>query len=892
MINIIKPQFDKREFVGGRLENNIRYSFIHDKSLEKSFISVCINVGSYSNPKCFDGLAHFLEHMLFMGSRKYPEENHYSKRLNELGGYSNAYTDTLETVYYLNVFNNGLEEIIDIFAQFFIEPLFAKDSVTREINAVDSEHQKNINSDAWRRHQFILNLANNSSPINTFICGSNQTLNKSDIREQVIDFYEKYYTSDNISICIASSLDTETLYYIINETFGKIPKKKTSEKIVISKPIYEENKGKTFHLKSLSTKYDISYMYEIPYQDNFMQSKEFNLFDLILTDKSEKSLNFHLKNLGYLNGIHVEIKYEGLLIITLSLTKVGFKNRAYCEHLLFTVIDQIIQMNLKQIAEYFKQVLEISFNCLNKFQTEDLCNMLSVNHFYYDTQDIFIGNFKIFETKQTQHYRNLFSEYINSCNFIRFFHSKKYKYSNTKIEYLRDIHYNYEYTLLPFNNSSVIPLYNNQPSSCIINFDTINDYLTVQPAIIKDLDKLEIPQLLAQRQWYGGCSQFGEPLVSIWLQLNNHNYFINPKKYLLTHISCSVLNFLINVIMYKPLQLCYSISFEPSNMLSSININIDAPNDFIKIQFLIKQLSDFIFNIDKHFTKLNKTYTNNLIISYRDMLENTKYLNPTEFSTYVVKTMIIDTEYFYTELLNEINNITYDDIKCHITHLLDCTSMTSLIYGNIEVSNSVNLFTPFNKLFYNFQYILPQINELIDIKMFHPNPHEKSHSINYYYYVGKFIPRDYALILILTKILGENFFDTLRTQKQLGYIVKFHITTFRDNYYICEKIQSSKPVLDVCREIDDFNRNIKENINSSDFEKFKQTIKQELDERDYSLEEKINRYKPEIALRKYLFNRNLLVRDQVDKISKDDIMDFTDKLFQQNNKRVVIINGN
>ena len=142
IIKIKKPKFDTRTFKGGQLDNGVKFSIVNDIHLTKSFVSVCLNVGSFSDPKEYNGLAHFLEHMLFMGSKKYPDENYYSTRLNELGGSSNAYTDVMETVYYFNVYDNGLEEIFDIFSRFFIDPLFKSDSINREINAIDSEHKK------------------------------------------------------------------------------------------------------------------------------------------------------------------------------------------------------------------------------------------------------------------------------------------------------------------------------------------------------------------------------------------------------------------------------------------------------------------------------------------------------------------------------------------------------------------------------------------------------------------------------------------------------------------------------------------------------------------------------------------------------------------------------
>ena len=372
MILINKPKFDTRKFVGKTLKNGIKYVLINDKSLEKSFISVSVNVGSYSNPRDFNGLAHFLEHMLFMGSAKYPNENYYFEKLNELGGSSNAYTDTHETVYFFNVFDYGLQEIIDIFSRFFIDPLFDSNSINREINAVDSEHHKNINNDMWKQFQLSLDLANDDSPINTFMTGSLNTLNKPNIREKVIEFYNKYYTTNNISICIASSKSHKELFEIIDKTFGKI-KERPENKLIIEKPFYSKNKGKIIHMKTFTNKYEISYYYEIPVQTDYLDSKDFRIFDLILTSKSEKSLYFHLKNLGYLISILTELNHEGIFIITLKLTKEGYKNMQYCEQILFNSIKQIIHMDINKHAKYWANILDINFDCLNKMDTEYLC---------------------------------------------------------------------------------------------------------------------------------------------------------------------------------------------------------------------------------------------------------------------------------------------------------------------------------------------------------------------------------------------------------------------------------------------------------------------------------------------------------------------------------------
>jgi len=65
-----------------------------------SYCSITVNAGSFNDPPERQGLAHFLEHMIFMGSDKYPDESEYSKHISSHGGYENAYTENEHTNYY------------------------------------------------------------------------------------------------------------------------------------------------------------------------------------------------------------------------------------------------------------------------------------------------------------------------------------------------------------------------------------------------------------------------------------------------------------------------------------------------------------------------------------------------------------------------------------------------------------------------------------------------------------------------------------------------------------------------------------------------------------------------------------------------------------------------
>ena len=100
---------DDRQYRQVTLPNQMSCLLVSDPATEKSSACCDVNVGSMSDPEEMPGLAHFLEHMLFLGTERYPVENEYSSFLNSHGGFSNAYTSQENTVYYFDVQKDHLE---------------------------------------------------------------------------------------------------------------------------------------------------------------------------------------------------------------------------------------------------------------------------------------------------------------------------------------------------------------------------------------------------------------------------------------------------------------------------------------------------------------------------------------------------------------------------------------------------------------------------------------------------------------------------------------------------------------------------------------------------------------------------------------------------------------
>jgi insulysin len=122
------------------------------------------------------GLAHFCEHLLFMGSTQFPQENAYSEFIHAHGGNTNAWTAASNTNYFFSIGADHLSGALQRFSGFFHSPLFEASCTTRELNAVNSEHKKNAQSDMWRAFQVSKALSRPGHPYAKFGSGNLHSL--------------------------------------------------------------------------------------------------------------------------------------------------------------------------------------------------------------------------------------------------------------------------------------------------------------------------------------------------------------------------------------------------------------------------------------------------------------------------------------------------------------------------------------------------------------------------------------------------------------------------------------------------------------------------------------------------------------------------------------------
>ncbi len=205
-----------------RLKNGLEAYLFSDPEVDKSSAGMTVVVGSWDEPESEPGLAHFTEHMLFLGTKKYPNESEYQRFISENGGAANAFTAEDATSFMFSIDNKAFPQALDRFASFFKEPLFNPSGVSRELNAINQEYAKNLNSDDFRELFVLKALSDPSHPFSRFNMGNLASLSHVS-QETLKEWYKKSYSANLMRLAVISSLPLDQLRDLVVATFKDIP---------------------------------------------------------------------------------------------------------------------------------------------------------------------------------------------------------------------------------------------------------------------------------------------------------------------------------------------------------------------------------------------------------------------------------------------------------------------------------------------------------------------------------------------------------------------------------------------------------------------------------------------------------------------------------------------
>jgi insulysin len=214
----------KAQFRRFTLDNGLRVLLVSDPNFNRSAAALVVNVGQIDDPRDTEGLAHFLEHMLFLGTEKYPDISEYSNYIRSNGGYNNAYTASDHTNYQFEVRHEALPGALDRFAQFFIAPQFNPEFVGREVNAVHNEAMRHVQNDFRRQLGVARELYDPASGESKFSTGNKDTLARAN-PAAVRAFYEAHYSADRMALALCGKVSLDELEKLARANFAAVPRR-------------------------------------------------------------------------------------------------------------------------------------------------------------------------------------------------------------------------------------------------------------------------------------------------------------------------------------------------------------------------------------------------------------------------------------------------------------------------------------------------------------------------------------------------------------------------------------------------------------------------------------------------------------------------------------------
>jgi predicted Zn-dependent peptidase len=216
------------------LQNGIKLITIK-KDTQLASLHAAIKIGSLYEKEDEKGISHFIEHMLFKGTRKRNNEQ-LNNDLEQRGGEYNAYTDYTSTVYSVTALSDELEDAIDLISDMLQESTFPSSELEKERGVILAEirtSKDDVEDFSFKR---VNELAFKHSPLRFDIAGEEEIV-KRFTKKQMVSFYKQYYVPNNCYISIVSPFSHEEVLEMINKYFAN-----WKEKIFArEKVIFEEN---------------------------------------------------------------------------------------------------------------------------------------------------------------------------------------------------------------------------------------------------------------------------------------------------------------------------------------------------------------------------------------------------------------------------------------------------------------------------------------------------------------------------------------------------------------------------------------------------------------------------------------------------------------------------
>ncbi|PQM40259.1 nardilysin-like [Prunus yedoensis var. nudiflora] len=795
---------------------------------KKAAAAMSIGIGSFSDPIEAQGLAHFLEHMLFMGSTEFPDENEYDSYLSKHGGSSNAYTEAEHTCYHFEVKWEFLKGALRRFSQFFVSPLVKIEAMEREVQAVDSEFNQVLQNESCRLEQFHCHTAAPGHPFNKFFWGNKKSLvdameNGINLRERILKLYRDYYHGGLMKLVVIGGESLDILEDWVVELFSNV-KKGPQEKLQFKAegPIWKA--GKLYRLEPVRDFHMLYLTWTLPCLHQEYLKKPEDYLAHLLGHEGRGSLHFYLKARGWAtylaagagSGCIYQTSVAYVFNMTIRLTDSGLEKMFDVIGIVYQYIKLLRQVSPQEwIFRELQDIGNMEFKFSEEPAQDSYASGLAGSLLFYPAKYIIYGGYayETWDEELIKHVLGFFTPDNMRVDLVS-------KSSIKSEDFQCEPWFGSKYTEEDISPSLMDLWKDPLEIDVSLHLPSKNEFIPCDFSIRSDNSCHDDPANI-----YSPRCIIDEPLMNLWYKLDTT--FKLPR---------------VNTYFRISLKGGYA------NLRNSILMELygrllrDELNEII-YQALLANLEAYVGPVGEKLEIKVCGFNDKLPALLSKILATVKQILPTDDC--------LKTFYDPDDKLHVLDELSISDLNLFIPELWSQVFIEGLCHGNIDASVK-------NKLETNSvtEEVLTRMNGVIDL---------------------------------LIEIIREPLFNQLRTKEQLGYIVECGPRITYRVFGFIFYVQSSEysPVY-LQERIDNFINGLEELLEGIDddlFENYRSGLMAGLLEKDLSLTCETDRYWCEIVGKRYMFDFAAEEAEELKTIHKEDVINWYRTYLQQSSPK-------
>lgn len=861
------------------LDNQMQVLLISDPDTPKAAAALDVKVGSADNPPERGGLAHFLEHMLFLGTDKYPDPAEYEAFITEHGGTRNAYTSFDNTNYFFDVSSDHLAGALDRFAQFFIAPRFDAEYVDREKNAVQAEYQMGLKSDPRRGLDVLQEVMNPQHPYSQFTVGSLETLadrSGSSVRDELLAFYQKHYSANVMRLVVLGKESLDELEIMAAPLFSQVPNRNYHLPEISASMFASQDLPMLVKIRPQASLRQLEVSFQVPdYRSRYRAKPQAYLGNLV-GHEGPGSLLSRLKVEGLAEslGAGAGLAWRGgdLFSVSIVLTQHGAAEYERVLQLLFAYLD-MLRKEGPQKALYQEQsdIAALQFRFREDREPIHYVSGLASGMQDYAPVDVLRGPYLMDDYDPV-----LLQALLNELTPDRALVTLSANEVNTdQISRYYDVPYSRQ--RIDHRQLQAWLVKDGEPA---IHLPASNQFIAEDVSLVEVKEKQKHPLKVLDKErlsiWFMQDSEFRVPRGATYVNFRSTQVGQTPQQTAAAILYTALLKDSVNEFTYPAL--LAGLNFNLYKHARGISLRISGYNDkqAVLLEHLLSAIARPGFSQERF---------DNIRADMVRQLQNTIAQRPSSQVIDDLREAVLYDEWGEDALITVLQDMTLADVNTYAHRFWAQASAEAMIYGNYPLSAVDNIAGQLENLLHAgpapasppLKVLKLAADERLQlaVDILHDD------SVVAWYLQGDGDSwHDRAATALSVQAIKSGFFQQLRTEQQLGYVVGAISWPQMDVPGMVLLIQSpNTPAPEVLKHMDAFMAAAPASIDDGQFERHRAALLAEITRPDKNLIERAEFFWQSLGRSQYDFDSREHLAEAVRKLSLNNWRSYFERVF-------------